>query len=190
MDMKERSLAELQADFRASSTTAMPMAGIICWSAIGVAALFLAKSTIATMALYIMVALLPLAFLIEKARGRNLFAGGDNPLARLFLLGTLVIGLTVPLLVIGQAAVPGPLMVLGMAILAGLIWIIYGWAADDRSGVVHAVVRSLGCYAAYAFVPEPWTASAICGVVVVAYAYTLSVMRPTGSATEAIDRSA
>jgi hypothetical protein len=54
------------------------------------------------------------------------------------------------------------------------------WAADDRSGIVHAVARGIGCYLAYGLCPAPWTATAICAVVVLAYLYSLAVMRPTG----------
>ena len=76
------------------------------------------------------------------------------------------------------------LILLGMAILAGVVWIPFGWAADDPSGTVHAVARGIGCYLAYGLCPAPWTASAICAVVVVAYLYSLAVMRPVGLAAE------
>jgi hypothetical protein len=71
-----------------------------------------------------------------------------------------------------------------MAILAGIVWIPFGWAADDPSGTIHAVGRGIGCYLAYALCPAPWTASAICAVVVAAYLYSLAVMRPVGPAAE------
>jgi hypothetical protein len=182
MTMTDRSLAELQADFRATSTNAMPIAGMITWGALGIAGLLLPEATVSTLSLYIMAAIMPLAFLIDRARGRNLFAGGDQPLTRLFLLGIIMVALTIPLAVIGAKGGQPLLILLGMAILAGVVWIPYGWAADDPSGTVHAVARGIGCYLAYAFVPSPFTATAICAVVVVAYLYSLAVMRPTGPA--------
>jgi hypothetical protein len=181
----DRSLAQLQAEFRAASTNAMPIAGLIAWAGLGVAAAFLPEPTAANLSLYIMAVILPVAFVIERARGRNLFAGGNDPLTRLFLSGIVMVGLTIPLAVIGSAGGQPLLILLGMAILAGIVWIPCGWAADDRSGMVHAVARGIGCYAAYALVPAPWTGTAICAVVVVAYLYSLSVMRPTGKAAEA-----
>ena len=63
------------------------------------------------------------------------------------------------------------------AILMGLVWIPYGWAADDRVGLYHTIFRSLGCYAAYLFAPAPWRILAICGVVLLAYAYSFLFMR-------------
>lgn len=183
MTTTDRSLAELQADFRAGSTNAMPIAGMLTWAAMPSAAAVLPERTVANLSLYIMAAIMPLAFLIERARGRNLFSGGDNPLTRLFLLGIVMVALTIPLAVIGAKGGQPLLVLLGMAILAGVVWIPYAWAADDRSGVTHAVARGIGCYLAYGLCPMPWTASAICAVVVVAYLYSLMVMRPVGAAT-------
>lgn len=181
------SLEELQADFRGGSTNAMPLAGAIVWAALGLAALVLPPRLTGTLALYIMAAILPLAFLLDRLRGRNPFAGGsENPLTKLFLLSILGIGLTVPLVIIAaQVAADPVIVVLGMAVLAGVIWIPYGWAAADPAGVQHAVARALGSYAAYAFAPEPYKAAAICAVVVLAYAYSLARMRPTGRSPSA-----
>ena len=185
MTMTDRSLAELQADFRATSTNAMPIAGLLTWAALGLAAAMLPERTVANASLYIMAVILPLAFLIDRARGRNLFGKSDNPLLKLFMLGIVMVALTIPLAVIGAKGGQPLLILLGMAILAGVVWIPFGWAADDPSGTIHAVGRGIGCYLAYAMVPAPWTASAICAVVVVAYLYSLAVMRPVGQAAEA-----
>jgi hypothetical protein len=184
MSMTDRSLDELRADFRASSTNAMPIAGMITWAALGIGALVLPERTIASASLYIMIAIMPLAFLIDRLRGRNLFSGGDNPLVQLFLRGIIMVALTIPLAVIGAKGGQPLLVLLGMAILAGVVWIPFGWAADDPSGTMHAVGRGIGCYLAYGLCPAPWTASAICAVVMVAYLYSLAVMRPLGPTAE------
>jgi hypothetical protein len=184
MSTSDRSLADLQAEFRAGSTNAMPIAGMITWAALGVAGALLPERTVANLSLYIMAVIMPLAFLIERARGRNLFAGGDQPLTKLFLLGIIMVALTIPLGVIGAQGGQPLLVLLTMAILAGIVWIPFGWAADDPSGTIHAVGRGIGCYLAYALCPAPWTASAICAVVVAAYLYSLAVMRPVGPAAE------
>jgi hypothetical protein len=69
-----------------------------------------------------------------------------------------------------------------MAILAGVIWIPYGWAAGDPVGLRHAVVRAVGCYVAYALAPMAYRATAICAVVAIAYVYSLVQMkRPAGA---------
>ncbi len=188
--MTDRSLAELQADFRATGTNAMPLAGMITWAALGIAAAFLPERTVANASLYIMAVILPLAFLIDRARGRNLFGKSDNPLLKLFMLGIVMVALTIPLAVIGAKDGQPLLILLGMAILAGVVWIPFGWAADDPSGTVHAVARGIGCYLAYGLCQTPWTASAICAVVVVAYLYSLVVMRTVGAAAATEARAA
>ncbi len=176
------SLADLHADFRSGSTTSMPIAGLVCWASLGIAAQFLAPRIVGTLALYIMLGILPLAFVIDKLKGRNLFASNGNPLDKLFLSSIVGIGVTVPLVIMAASTAKAPdLVVLGMAILAGVIWIPYGWAADDKAGMIHAVIRAVGCYAAYVLATDAYRASAICAVVVASYAYTLTFMRKVGS---------
>jgi hypothetical protein len=138
-----RSLRDLRAHFLATSTTAMPIAGMIAWAVLGVAALRLPPATTGTLALYIMALIMPLAIGLDRLRGRNFFAGGaTNPLQKLFLISIVGIAVTVPLVVIGAQGSGNPdLVVVGMAILAGVIWIPYGWAADDPVGLRHAVAR-------------------------------------------------
>lgn len=176
-----KSLAELHADFRAGSTTSVPLAGMICWGLLGVAAPFLTARLVGTLALYIMAGILPLAFTLDKLRGRNLFASSGNPLDQLFLRSIVGIGVTVPLLLIAAKTANSPdLVVLGMAILAGVIWIPYGWAADDKVGLIHVVARAIGCYAAYALAPIAYRPTAICAAVVASYVFTLRFMRKVG----------
>ena len=171
----EPSLAQLRADFRQSETLGMPIAGAIVWSAFGILALFIAEETMATIALYIMFPILGLAYFIEKLRGKNLFGErNNNPLIKLFLLSVLAVALIVPFAVISSRASDPNLMVLGMAVLSGIVWIFYGWAADDPSGVQHAIIRATGCYAAYSLLPVSFQVSAMCAVVVVCYIYSLA----------------
>lgn len=176
-------LSELRAHFRATSTLSMPLAGAITWFFLGASAPFLTPQAVGILALYIMAVILPLAFLLERFRGRNLFAGGNsNPLLRLFLVSIVGIGLTVPVVVIGANGAGNPtIVVLGMAILAGVIWIPFGWAAGDPVGLRHAIARGVGSYAAFALAPAPYETSAICGVVVMTYLYSLLFMRRVGA---------
>lgn len=174
-------LITLRENFLATSTISMPLAGLIVWSAIGIAALFVRPALVGWMAVYAMALILPLAFLIEKARGRNPFQKDDNPVSKLFFNSIVGIGLMFPL-VIGAANAAGDpnIMVLGVAILAGIIWIPYGWGADDPVGLRHAIARAIGCYLAYWSAPDPYKASAICAVVAASYLYSLVAMRKPG----------
>ena len=171
-------LAELRERFRATSTISMPLAGLIVWSAIGVAALLVTKGVAGWMAVYAMAAILPLAFAIEKLRGRNPFVKDDNPVSTLFFQSIIGIGLMFPLVIAAAEAAGDPdILVLGVAILAGIIWIPYGWGADDPVGLRHAIVRAAGCYLAYWFAPDDPRPTAICAVVALSYVYSLAAMR-------------
>lgn len=181
MNDKLATLEQLRTEFRNTGTNSMPIAGMICWAALGVAALFLPAKPVGVLALYIMMGILPLAFLLDKMKGVNLFSGADSPLIKLFLISIVGIAVTVPVVVVGANGSNNPtLIVLGMAILAGVIWIPYGWAADDPVGLRHAIGRSVGAYVAYAFAPDAYRAAAICAVVVVSYFYSLTFMRKVG----------
>ncbi len=59
----------------------------------------------------------------------------------------------------------------------GIIWIPYGWAADDPVGLHHAIGRCILSYAAYLYAPSPYKATAISAAVILAYLYSLIRMR-------------
>ena len=174
----QSTLSDLRADFRDGSSASMPIAGMIVWAAIGILSLRLDIETIATLCLYIMAAILPLAFMIDRLRGQNLFRGGtENPLTKLFLVSIFALALIIPVFVTSAQSGNPLILVLGMAIVAGVIWIPYGWAADDPVGLRHATGRAIGCYAAYALAPSDYKVSAICFIVVISYAYSISFMK-------------
>lgn len=177
-------LPELQQQFREGSNNSMPIAGMICWAAIGIASLFVTERITAMATLYIMIGILPLAFALERLKGRNLFSGGDQPLTKLFLQSIAAIAIVIPVIVIAANAAQAPIIVvLGMALFTGAIWIPFGWAADDPVGMRRALLQAAGSYGAYALVPAPYTASAICAVVVACYVYVLVAAKPMGKAS-------
>lgn len=180
-DLSMSSLTDLRTRFLATSTVSMPLAGLLVWTAIGVAGLLVPTPLVGWLAVYAMAAILPIAFGIEKLRGRHPFTRDDNPIATLFFRSIIGIGLLFPVVIAGARAAGDPtLLVLGVAILAGMIWIPYGWGADDPVGLRHAVLRALGSYVAYGVAPSALRASAICAVVALAYAYSLAAMRKPG----------
>lgn len=172
----ERPLSDLRAAIRGGDTRSMPLSGLALWSIATVAGLFLSPRAFAYAVLWGTGLIVPLAILIAKVRGHDFFAGRDNPLTQLFLQCILFVAALYPIAFIGAAGRP-LLLVLYPAIAAGLIWIPWGWTADDPVGLRHAIGRTIACYAAYALVPAPWTGSAICAAVVVAYLYSLAAMR-------------
>ena len=176
-----RPLSELHDEFREGSNNSMPIAGMVCWGALGAAGLFVSENMVGQGALYIMMAVMPLAYILERLRGRNLFSGGDEPLTKLFLQSVGMLAIVIPVFVIAAQQASAPLLiVLGMAIVTGAIWIPFGWAADDPVGMRRAIAQAIGSYAAYALVPETYKASAICLVVVFGYIYVLIFMKKLG----------
>jgi hypothetical protein len=178
MDSKS-SLNELRAEFLATSTQSMPVAGMLFWSAVAVAALYLEPSHLAYLVLFGSGMIFPLGVLIDRLTGRRMTrASAGNPVTQLFMQSLGLVALVWPLVIIAaRLAHDGNLIVLGGAILMGIIWIPYGWAADDKVGLQHAIGRSVLSYAAYLFAPNPYKASAISVAVLLSYLYSLLRMR-------------
>ena len=121
----------------------------------------------------------PLGVLIDRLRGHIMRSGtGGNPVKAMFLQSLGLVVLVWPLVILAaRAARDANLFVLGGAILMGMIWIPYGWAADDRTGMQHAIGRGILCYAAFLYVPAPYESLAISVAVIMAYLYSLARMR-------------
>lgn len=171
------SLSQLRSDFRATSTASMPLAGMILWSVAAVGSILLPARTFGFAVACGSGLIFPLALLIDRVRGRHLMQRGrGNPVLANFMGGVVTIGLLWPLVIIAGLSNPG-IIVLGAAILLALVWIPFGWSADDPVGMRHAIGRTLGAYSAYLFVPRPLRLTAICLVVVVAYIYSFANMR-------------
>lgn len=172
-------LRALRSDFLATSTQSMPIAGIIFWAAVAVAGVLLPARTVAFIVGFGSGAIFPLAILIDKLRGRTLIRSNrSNPVLGMFLQSLATVGLLWPFVLIAAFRASDPtLVVLGGAILMAIVWIPYGWAADDPAGLRHAVARSVFCYAAFLFAPARYVSTAVAVVVLLCYAYSLVRMR-------------
>ena len=170
-------LRDLRQQFLATSTTAMPIAGTIFWGAAMALSFVVTPRLLAFIVLMGSGMIFPLAILIDKLRGRNLLGTGTaNPVLRLFMLGIVMVALLWPLVIIAAKGNP-TIIVLGGAILMGIVWIPYGWAADDPVGLRHAIGRAVGSYVAYLTCPQPYAAAAICLIVLLSYAYSFVAMK-------------
>jgi hypothetical protein len=171
-------LNDLRADFLATSTQSMPIAGIVYWSIVAVVALYLSPQHLAYVVGFGSGMIFPLGILIDLLRGRKFKrASPDNPVTQLFLQSLGMVVLVWPLVLIAAYfARDANLVVLGGAILMGIIWIPYGWAAGDPIGLQHALGRSVLSYACYLFAPIH-KASAISVAVLLSYTYSLIRMR-------------
>ena len=170
-------LRTLKANFVATSTRSMPLAGIIFWSLAAMAGLFLSPRQTAFAVASGSGAIFPPGVLFDRLRGRNLLAPGSaNPLTQMFLQSIAMIVLLWPLVIIGGIDKP-VFIVLGAAILPGTIWISCGSATNDLVGLRHAIARAVLCYAAYLFTPAQWAGSLICAATLVCDFNSMLTMR-------------
>lgn len=174
------SLAEARRPYLATSTMAMPIAGFIAWAALALAAYWLGDR-LPTYARFIAAAIpFPLALLIDRVRGEPGIQSDSrhNPVTQLFMRFITVVALLVPFVIISaQAAGELELLILGMAILAGLVWVPHGWGADDPAGFIHFILRAVLCYAAYLLAPEEVRAAAIAAAAAATYIYAIAAMK-------------
>ena len=173
------SLSALRAEFLATSTQSMPIAGILFWGAIAVAGLSTEPARLAYFVLFGSGMIFPLGVVIDRITSRRMTVSSTgNPVTQLFMQSLGLVALVWPLVIIAaRLAHDGNLIILGGAILMGIIWIPYGWAADDKVGLQHAIGRSVLSYVAYLYAPDPYKATAISVAVLLSYLYSLLRMR-------------
>lgn len=176
-------LSTLRAEFLAGATPSMPIAGMIFWAIIAVAALRLPPNPLALLVLFGSGMIFPFGVLLDRILYKRMkLADTANPVVQLFMQSLALVVLLWPFVILAaRAAQSVNLIVLGGAILMGIIWIPYGWCADDPVGMQHAIGRCILCYIAYTYAPVPYKATAISAAVILAYLYSLIRMRrPTG----------
>jgi len=178
------SLADARREYLATSTTAMPIGGFLAWAGLAVAAYLLGDQLPSFAPFIAAAAPFPLALIIDKVRGEPGIQADSrrNPVTQLFMRFITVVALIIPFVIIAaRAADDLDLLILGLAILAGMIWVPHGWGADDPAGFIHFVLRSVLCYGAYLFAPEAARAEAIAGAAALTYAYAMIAMKKPSS---------
>ena len=183
-DYSTISLADARREYLATSTTAMPIGGFLAWAALAIAA-YLLGDRLPSFAPFIAAAIpVPLALIIDKVRGElGVWSEGrHNPVTQLFMRFITVVALIIPFVIIAaQAAANLDLLILGLAILAGMVWVPHGWGADDPAGFIHFVLRAVLCYAAYLFAPEGVRGATIAAAAALTYVYAIVAMRKPSS---------
>jgi len=146
-------LEEQRASFARSPFLAMPIAGTIAWTAIGIAGLIL-PIRLASWALFIGTGMIfSLGLVVAKFTGEDLLGKQrpGNPFDALFMRGVvmawLVFAIAIPFFHMDPTSLP-----LTIGILAGLMWLPFGWIIRHWVGTFHAVTRTVLCLVAwYAF---------------------------------------
>lgn len=179
------SLAEARRDYLATSTTGMPIGGFIAWAALAIAAYSLGDR-LPAFAPFVAAAIpFPLSLLIDRARGEPGIRPESrrNPITQLFMRFITVVALLIPFVILAAAVADDrDILILGLALLAGMVWVPHGWGANDPAGFTHFVLRAILCYAAYLAAPEAIRGAAIAGAAALTYGYAILAMKKPSSA--------
>ena len=162
--------------FRNSPFLAMPIAGTIAWAAIGVAGMLLPESQ-AVWAVYIGTGMIfYLGLIVARFTGEDLLGRQrkGNPFDALFMrsvfMAWLVFAIAIPFASVDPTSLP-----LTVGILAGLMWLPFGWIIDHWVGTFHTVTRTVLCLAAWYVFPEQRFV-VIPAVIVVIYLVTIAAL--------------
>lgn len=155
MDGTERPLEVQRAEFAAQRGLAMPLAGTLAWAAVGLAGLFLPA---ATMLWVLVIATGMIAYLgmglskltgedfLDRRRPKNVFQG-------LFFVAMaqalLAYAIAIPFGIADVTAMP-----LGIGVLSGMMWMVYGWIVGHWIGYAHAIARTLVVLALHYALPD------------------------------------
>jgi hypothetical protein len=183
-DYSTITLADSRREYLANCTTAMPIGGFMAWAALAVAAYTLGDRLPSFAPFVAAAAPVPIALIIDMVRGELSYwkRGQENPVSQLFMRFITVVALIIPFAIIAaQAANNLDLLILGLAILAGMIWVPHGWGADDPAGFIHFVLRAILCYVAYLFTPEELRSAAVAGAAALTYVYAIIAMKKPSS---------
>lgn len=148
-------LEQQRAEFASRRFLAMPLAGTLAWTLIGVVGAYGSAHT-QVMTLYFATgAIFYLGLLLARFTGEDLLGRKrpKNCFDRLFLYGViqavLVFALALPFGMQDHTALP-----LGLGVLTGLMWLPFSWIIDHWIGIAHAVGRTVLCTAAWFAFPE------------------------------------
>lgn len=184
------SLDEHRARFASSPFLAMPIAGTLAWTGIGLAGLLL-PTHLAAWALFIGTGMIfSLGLLVARFTGEDLLGRQrpGNPFDALFMrtvvMAWLVFAIAIPFFRLEPTSLP-----LTVGILAGLMWLPFGWMIQHWVGAFHSVARTILCLAAwYAFPDRRFVA--IPAVIVSIYLVTIVALTARSRARISRDQPA
>jgi uncharacterized membrane protein len=156
MTTPSRSLDEQRREFSRSHFLAMPVAGTIAWTIIGIAGAFV-PTGLASWILFICTGMIfGLGLILARFLGEDLIGKtrGNNEFDRLFfqsvLMAWLVFAIAIPFFMIEPTSLP-----LSVGILAGLMWLPFSWIINHWVGTFHAGDHRLVSVSGPAFCSDP-----------------------------------
>lgn len=150
-----RSLDEQRAEYARRRGLAMPLAGLVAWTMIGIAGAFL-PPILAVWSLFLGTGFIAyLGMMLSRFTGENFLARNKpkNAFDSLFFHGLamalLVYAIAIPFFRVDYTSLP-----LTVGILAGLMWVPLSWIIQHWVGIFHAVVRTVLVTAAWYLAPH------------------------------------
>lgn len=153
--METLTLEQHRSQFANRRFLAMPLTGMLVWSAMAVTGALLPPQQ-AIMALFIGTgSIVYLAMLMARLTGEKMTFNKTqkNPFDSLFLYGVvmaaLVYAIAIPYFLADYRSLP-----FTIGILTGLMWLPLGWIIQHWIGLFHAVARTACCTLAWVVAPE------------------------------------
>lgn len=170
------SLDQQRESFSRRRFLAMPLAGTIAWTFIGIASLVMSPAQIVWTVYIATGCIAYLGIFISKFTGENFLdkTRPKNTFDSLFFhtvfMSLLVYAIAIPFFMIDYTSLP-----LTVGILAGLMWVPLSWIIQHWVGIFHSVSRTLLLVATYYLIPDHrFVISAV--VIVVIYIITIIVL--------------
>ncbi|RUT25250.1 hypothetical protein C0V97_11690 [Asaia sp. W19] len=177
----------LRRRYLASCSQSMPVSGFLAWACLALASYGLGPRLPYYAYLIVAAIPLPLSIILDRMFGAPGLqrSARHNPITQLFMNCITVTGLLIPFAILAGIAAHDPsLLMLGVGLYAGIVWVPHGWGADDRAGLIHFILRAALCYAAYLLTPGWARQPAIAAAVAVSYLYELIAMKKPASARD------
>jgi len=169
-------LDEQRAEFARSPFLAMPIAGALAWTVIGIGGAFLPLGLAVWLLFLGTGSIFGLGLLVARWTGEDLLGrrGPKNAFDELFFLtivmAWLVFAIAVPFFRIEPTSLP-----LTVGILAGLMWVPFSWMIRHWIGLFHGIGRTVGVLAAWILFPTARFV-AVPAVIVAIYVVTIVVL--------------
>jgi hypothetical protein len=169
-----RSLEEQKREFARRRGLAMPLAGLLAWSVIGIGGLFLPKIVEVWLLFGATGAVAYLGIFLSRFTGENFLDPNrpKNAFDGLFFhtvaMALLVYAIAIPFFLRDYTSLP-----LTVGVLSGLMWLPMSWLIDHWIGLFHGIVRTVLVTAAWYLFPDarfvviPFVIVAIYGVTIV-----------------------
>ena len=153
--MNERSLEVQRAEFKQNRFLAMPIAGLIAWTLIGVSGL-LFSPFVTVWVIYIGTgSIVYLGMFLSKYTGENFLdkTKPKNTFDTLFFYCTamalLVYAIAIPFFLEEPTSLP-----MTVGILTGLMWLPFSWIIEHWVGLFHSIVRTVAIVFTWFLLPD------------------------------------